>query len=323
MIINRANSHFVSASHLKRILKDIPKNKIVFWVGAGIDMQEPTCLPDASKLLNFFLDNTVGETFSEEIRTLWDENEKIINYGKSTSSFSSIPRLETIIGRCIRLEKNLHSDFSNISFTKGLSSFERAPFNSSHYSIAKLVGLGANVVTTNFTLCIQKVFEHIYRENILLEPEESGNDNFVPIFSSTQKGSGKIFHIHGVANRINDLGVTLEKIAQGLSTDFRRKLNYWMDNEYTFVFVGYSGSDVFDVNRFFLEKKYQESNSIGIFIRHSNEDVVDYSSTKSLEKENILLHAFRQSYISLANTTNFVPSLIEMDSDTKFPVYVK
>ena len=318
MTAQRVNAEFCSSSQLKQIFKDTPKNKIVFWVGAGIDRLFPTCLPNGEELLIFFLDNTVGRLSSEEIRDLWEKNKKIINNDNEFSSFSGIPRLETIIDRCFRLEKNLHSC---ISFTKGLSSFANAPFNDNHYVIAKLIGLGASVVTTNFTLCIQKAFEHIYGENVQLESEKGKKDYFMPVFSSSKEGSGKIFHIHGVANRLNDLGVTLEQIAQGISSDFSRQLNYWMDNEYTFIFVGYSGSDAFDVNRFFLEKKPQDSNSTGIYIRYSNEDVVDYSLTKPLEKENILLHAFRQSYISLLNTTNFLLSLVEVDSYLKSPAY--
>ena len=46
---------------LLQILKETDEKQTVFWVGAGIDIDTPTCLPSGRELTEFVLKNGFGD----------------------------------------------------------------------------------------------------------------------------------------------------------------------------------------------------------------------------------------------------------------------
>ena len=60
------------------ILSKIDLKKTVFWVGAGIDVSAPTCLPLGVELLTFVLDYTCGENNRKALYRIFEESEEIV-----------------------------------------------------------------------------------------------------------------------------------------------------------------------------------------------------------------------------------------------------
>ena len=80
-----------------------------------------------------------------------------------------------------------------------------------------------------------------------------------------------IFKIHGTIESSNDryfargLGATLESISTGLE-NWKRPILLKLIDKYTFVFLGYSGSDSYDINPVFFEI-YDPLIHAGVIIR--------------------------------------------------------
>ena len=54
-------------NNLIKLIKSYDPNKIVFWVGAGIDNNAPTNLPLAKTLMEALLELTCGKKYSKKI----------------------------------------------------------------------------------------------------------------------------------------------------------------------------------------------------------------------------------------------------------------
>lgn len=135
--------------------KDFQANNIVFWTGAGIDCDTPTCLPLGAALTEKILSWTCGDMGAELFKK-WGEICKAVNslcWPKEKLHLSSIPRLESILERVRLCEKQSSIDGSNNSVMTMISGFSDAPPNPSHYALAKAISEGASVVTTNYSLC--------------------------------------------------------------------------------------------------------------------------------------------------------------------------
>lgn len=97
--------------------KDFQANNIVFWTGAGIDCDTPTCLPLGAALTEKILSWTCGDMGAELFKK-WGEICKAVNslcWPKEKLHLSSIPRLESILERVRLCEKQSSIDGSNNS----------------------------------------------------------------------------------------------------------------------------------------------------------------------------------------------------------------
>lgn len=84
-------------NEIDNLLKSFNPNKIVFWVGAGIDADAPTCLPIGNQLTEYVLELSCGIEGANKIKEYWkDLSELIQRLFNDEISISSIPRLETI-----------------------------------------------------------------------------------------------------------------------------------------------------------------------------------------------------------------------------------
>lgn len=128
---------------LKKDLSKIPPNKIVFWIGAGMDFGGPTCLPLGYGLTDFVLQLTCGDKVAKIIER-WKENCELIKsvVDEELEMFER-PRLETIIEVVREFETH---QIKKQSVIQGLSCFSSKEFlyNNEHYLLAQY--LHSNVI---------------------------------------------------------------------------------------------------------------------------------------------------------------------------------
>lgn len=270
---------------LQQILGKLDIKQTVFWVGAGIDIDEPTCLPSGNELTEFIIKNGFGDGNNKFLKEYKNQcnliNEKCI-YAK----LDGIPRLETVIGVLQRFE-NQKGQKKIPSFLKGFSSFANAFPNHTHFSLAQLLYKGATIVTTNYDLCIPKAYSQLFpNERDKLFRRQIGNGIFV--YYSLNQDVGKMYYIHGIADKIESLGYSLQNVMQSLSGEFFDEMSrkYLMNS--LFVFLGYSGLDNLDVNLMFESLHRMNSNSCAICIV--------YPKAELTEDQNNLLGYFNNYY---------------------------
>ncbi|MDQ0239519.1 hypothetical protein [Arthrobacter bambusae] len=152
------------------------------------------------------------------------------------------PRLEAVLG----VLRNVHgsSELANV-----LADLSRAMPNDLHRFFANHLDVGGRHVTANFDMLIES--------RMLATPD-------------------KLVHIHGSfadAGGVDALGATLTRIEFGFSLEMRRALDrVLLDPEVKhIVFVGYSGSDYFDMTPYLRDMASSGALSGRMFtiIRHS------------------------------------------------------
>lgn len=279
-------------------IKEYPINKLVFWLGAGIDRDSPTELPLGRELTDDILERTCGKELGDRILKEWKNSRNRINEIMNKNiHFDEYPRLETILEAVRMFEDNLSVDNTVLS---GLKSFADAPPNSNHYILAEMLHQGANIVTTNYDSCIPKAYNELFLQDgdkMLLY-----NDDNVWIYKSEEKSVGGIYHLHGIAQCIDNIGATLSVIKNPIAKIFDERMTEWLKEGCCFVFLGYGGVDTLDITPY-LKNKNGARNSLGIYVRHSNDkNVVECANVK--EKD--LLQCFTERYVLSYNTKDFL-----------------
>lgn len=278
---------------LIKIIKSYDPNKIVFWVGAGIDNNPPTKLPLASKLVEYLLDLTCGNIYSKKIL---EQCQRIYN---------SFPRMETVISEIKLFEKELSVDSTIVS---GFKSFLEAPPNSCHQVLAQFLNQGANIVSFNYGNAISKAFNLQYHSNFPMQPVFDDELDLY-LYSDNKITEGKIYHPHGIAHDLNTIGISLNEVKKTLSPKFKEIILNWLKTGHCFIFLGYSCSDTLDINPFFKHIIIKEqTNSIGIVINHSKKK--DSFSTKDENPQTKdILTPFNQYVIFNTNTNSFMQAI--------------
>ena len=280
-------------------------DNIVFWVGSGIDSIAPTNLPRAAELLGSLMTKTCGDS-AEKILSLWSTvKAEIDRLDISQNEFSSLPRLETIVEQLMLCEGHMKHPHSILPV---IQCFQDAPPNRNHYALANAVKKGAHVVTTNYTFCIQSAFRSIMDGHCGFDLDKVHNiaDSSTYVFMSDHPLAGTIYHIHGIASDTAKLGASLKEVKKSLPQEFVDQLEKWLSEGKIFIFCGYSGSDSFDVNRYFLGQEPGRFSSTGIFVRHIQKDHVPPVHFHVREKERGLLRIFQNRYIIAADTSDFL-----------------
>lgn len=278
--------------NLIKLIKSYDPNKIVFWVGAGIDNNAPTNLPLAKTLMETLLELTCGKKYSKKILE------------QCQSIYNGIPRMETVISDIKLFEEELAVDCTVVS---GFESFLEAPPNNCHQILAQFLSKGANIVTLNYGNTIAKAFNMQYNNKFPILPEFDNELNLY-LYSDENITSGKIYHPHGVANDLNTIGISLNEVKKNLSPKFKKTLINWIENGYCFIFLGYSCSDTLDINPFFKSLKTNENtDSIGIIINYSTKDSFS-NKNESSEMEDILT-PFNQYFIFNTITSDFMQDI--------------
>ena len=110
---------------IKEILKKISLydvKGIVFWIGAGIDNNAPSCLPLGNELTRTLLVEACGEKYADKILQNWEKSRNTVNDIVGEDVYlARIPRLETVLEGLRIFEKDeLQNQYSII---RGLESF--------------------------------------------------------------------------------------------------------------------------------------------------------------------------------------------------------
>lgn len=176
---------------------------ITFWVGAGISSDNPSGLPLGNGLSEFTIQNVFLQP--SILMEIWAKISKII---ENPEIYALYPRLESILASCSFIEKSI-DDHS--SFLSGFKAFNDREFNRIHLLLACLMKFGANIMTANFDLCIEKAYTSYFHETLYKHQDRDGS-----IFYETSKGN-KIIHFHGTTSKLYDMKMTLDNLMLGIS----------------------------------------------------------------------------------------------------------
>ena len=160
-------------------------------------------------------------------------------------------------------------------------------------------------MTTNFDVCIQKAVRAIDGQ---VEFSASKSIDGIYEYGSNNEKCGRIFHIHGTAEEPKNIGITYQTVSRNFSKKFEKKLDTWLEEDYTFVFLGYSCSDNYDVERYFEELYYRNIavKASAVYIQHG-EIHNQKDLNKSIEK---YLSFFKDSYAITMDTSAFLKNLV-------------
>lgn len=287
---------------IKSIVEKIPINRLVFWIGAGIDSGAPTSLPLGNGLTDYILQKTCREK-AQDIINIWQKNQKLLNLAVDGKlEISNRPRLETIIEAVREFEEHQIKKQSIIEGLRSFSSKELC-YNNEHFLLAQYLHRGANVVTTNYGDFICEAYRKKYGESKLVHEYSD-----IHIYRVNNIWSSCIYHIHGISSDLKTIGANLTTVKNSLPQSFKEQFKYWIDNGYVIIFMGYSGLDTLDVNPF-LETFNNVKGKMGVYVRHSNEE----NFSEASEKEEKLLHAFNNKYICPCVTKDFFTILNAYD----------
>ena len=308
----------------------IDPSRTVFWIGAGLSYEAPSNLPLGNKLTDAYLDACLGDRYKNSFVECWNSNieplRDIVKQGEVVSlsktrkrgidSASGRPRLEFIIGEMNKLDNEFldfrfnrnenNALFGRKSNIEALHHFAEAEPNIGHKIVAEFANSGAVIVTTNFDVCIEKAIGTSY-----------GNLNNPVIKNGIQSincdNGVFVYHIHGVATDENireNLGTTINKVSKPLPDDFKKEMISFFDKGFDILFLGYSGSDYFDVRPFFDELACGGMFSgKAIFLSHC--DTPDDVSEALKEKNHIYLQKpFYEQIKICGRTEDFLKELL-------------
>ncbi len=220
------------------------ETKYIFWAGAGISI--PSGMPSGNSLTDKWLSYFLPQKEYDEIIEFYKNQKDIV--GKE------FPRLEKIIDDSLGIFGEKCLDVLN--FMKDI-----AP-NRIHLAISNyLLKNKTYSFTTNFDTGIEK-----------------SNTKKVEVHSlnGINNSDWGLVKVHGCIQEDNtNWGITISNLQNGLIPRFEKLLLELLDKEeYTFVFLGYSSSDYFDIIPFF-QKLYREKtklNSKVVWVHHCDDN---------------------------------------------------
>ena len=199
------------------------------FIGSGLSIPDPTGLPNAQEVVFSLLNLDWvygGETFPVSRIQIEQSDLKTIRFEHLLSTFQEWGKHD--VGLLLR-------------------QFAEARPNWYHLRIAELckARLLNCVITTNFDSCIETAITESWSKCNVIVTEA---DKY-----SSDPGVTNVFKIHGTIDCEGDsivargLCATLESLSTGLQP-WKRELLLKLINEFTFVFLGYSGSDSYDIS---------------------------------------------------------------------------
>lgn len=234
-------------------------HEVAFWTGAGISANAPTSLPLGFGLTKAVIDHFCIAGSFETLLAYYAQAQLCDADGNP----KSMPRLEFIFD-CL-------ANAIGLQVLQSLSAFSTAPSNLLHHFFAQHIHSGGRHITVNFDQCI----------------EDS------PAF----RLEDYVLHVHGRYQpddeAISTLGARLATVASGLTAPMQAEIIDILTSVRFLVFVGYSGSDYFDVNPFFrslseLGVSLPNLRAIWISHRGSPEDVLIQEGGTALPGRTIL-----------------------------------
>jgi hypothetical protein len=183
----------------------------VFLTGAGVSLDSPSCAPSGAELTR----DTFSTYFMPSTEERVVEAHRVVGW-LDQSGCPRPPRLETVFGVVARCLGQQALD--------PLAEMMHIPSNGYHEFLARCVEHGARIVTANFDDGFEQRLAHVEDE--------------------------RIFHFHGsvAAGGVASLGITLAKIELGFDIATSMTFSESLQRAANLVVIGYSGSDVFDVD---------------------------------------------------------------------------
>jgi NAD-dependent SIR2 family protein deacetylase len=271
MTSNETQSRLPSndVTHILKVLR----SRIVFFVGSGVSVSSPTNMPTAEKFVKYWIDEFTTSDCSDLLNKLYE----------STSPYAGIkfPRMEHLIEisrECLKRSNN-HKIVDHVMKTV----FQVCDYNENHAIIAdRIVKFDDIVFTTNFDECI---------ENALAAKGREPQPN--------------IIKLHGSISDVSGLYNTISRMRSGLGSRERKALiDSLLSPNSTFVFLGYSGSDFFDINPIFNSEEIRAN---VIWVNHTPQEF-KYSKTSDRPEE-CLSKTFSDGYYVSCDTTAFLKNL--------------
>ncbi len=201
-----------------------PEN-VLIWSGAGISMDAPSNIPSGEGFSKRAITEFMLPSTYTKVEKLYESLKSEIFRGNKEQKF---PRLETVLTALVNA-------YTNDVLRDVLSDVKNASPNINHKFFGKHLDAGGVHVTANYDTCTERCASTV------------ANDS-----------SHQIVHYHGKYEDemdISGLGTTLPSISNGLSPNTTGKLLSLLTSKAitTIFFVGYSGTDYFDITPFFME----------------------------------------------------------------------
>ncbi|MFX1256479.1 MAG: tetratricopeptide repeat protein [Promethearchaeota archaeon] len=239
----------------KKILDFIRQRKVTFFIGAGVSMIPPSCLP-----------------------SWWQVNHLILN-SLADESCSIVPEVKHLTSLIKEREKDeklppefvaeIITDRIGKSYFEVLQGLEGDIPNQVHLWLATLAkaGLLTAIITTNFDTLIEKAFEIIgVPLSVFVDPEDyekipSEEDLVFNINTPCM-----LLKLHGTATQPNTCVDTLAQRKRGLHPNIIRALNI-LGYQTFWIFLGYSGADI-EADASYLGIRARMNNSPGFAWLH-------------------------------------------------------
>jgi tetratricopeptide (TPR) repeat protein len=224
----------VSVTKFSDIMNEIAESmlsgRLSLWVGAGISHNDPSGLPLADELKFHILERICPDS---GLRLRLSEE------GNLRSKSSAYPLEATI--HLISRHRDLLETIAEL--------FRSGSPNRTHLLIAKLMqkGLLKEVFTTNLDLLIERAFEKSWQKGVDFDVC-AREDQFGAILSDSSHP--RIYKIHGSADDLQSMRVTLDLVASKRLSQPRAKLleSFMNSSEGELLVLGYGAKDEFDLN---------------------------------------------------------------------------
>lgn len=252
------------------------EGKLVVWPGAGISADSG--VPVGNSLTDYIIARTYSTLEPRFKRDVVAEIKWV--YQRIFGDDRPFPRLEFVMGK-------LRTVLGEGPFNTLMSLFADFSPNSAHKQLASWANDGVTIITPNFDKLIETAGA----------PAE------------------QVHHYHRTYDD-EDVGVTINAIAQGFVPDWDDRLRRLLHESECVLFIGYSGSDFYDVERVFAESDegvFREA----IWLDHQNGKEI-FEARAIPERLMPYQHAFREFRLFKGDTRKLFSDEDAQPNSTKW-----
>lgn len=215
-----------------KTLEMLKQGKAVFFIGAGISMIPPSCLPSWWQINHIILD-----ALEKEASSLIPGGTNIVELIKKREEEGKLPPeyvAEIITNRI------------GDSYFEVLQGLEGESPNEAHLWLAILAkaGLLPAIITTNFDTLVERAFDAVgVPLEVIVDPEEYIEVPKLLENRNPKTSSCLLLKLHGTATRPKTCVDTLAQRKRGMHPNINQALNYLGLSKF-WIFLGYSGNDL-------------------------------------------------------------------------------
>ncbi|UYP48210.1 Photosystem I assembly protein Ycf3 [Candidatus Lokiarchaeum ossiferum] len=215
-----------------KTLEMLKQGKAVFFIGAGISMIPPSCLPSWWQINHIILD-----ALESEASSLIPQETNIVKLIKKREEDGKLPPeyvAEIITNRI------------GDSYFEVLQGLEGESPNEAHLWLAVLAkaGLLPAIITTNFDTLVERAFDAVgVPLEVIVDPNEYLDVPKLLENHNPKTSPCLLLKLHGTATRPKTCIDTLAQRKRGLHPNINQALNCLGQSKF-WIFLGYSGSDL-------------------------------------------------------------------------------